>query len=532
MSRRSVFRRSSPPRGTALVVVLVVVTLLSYAAYSFSDLMFAEYRAADSAGRAVQARLFCESGAEKLQSLLNLDSLALRERGGLYDNPAELQGITVVDDTQPMDRGRFSILASTSSPGTETTPRYGLEDESAKLNLNALLTLQTEESDQRTRLMGVPGMTEEIADSILDWLDDDDEPREFGAEASYYSGMAPPYAPKNGPLTTLEELLLVRGVTPQHLFGFDVDRNGVVDSLELTNIMPEGIDNSDHSFDRGWLGYLTIHGAEGNRKADGTPRININGDDLQQIYDDVAAAGQPDLASFIVIYRQSGAYTGSAQSSATLTVAPQPDFTKSARYKFKTPLDLIGATSSTTLQASANVASSTSGASSQQSNQQSNTVAVPSPIKNDLLTLPTMLPILMDVLTTSDKTVVPGRLNVNQAPRALLLGVPGLTEEQVEAIIAARYPEPTEQSPGSEYPTWILSQGIVTLDQMKTLLPYVTSAGHVYRAQIIGHYDEGGPDARIETLIDATSGTPRRLLWRDLTNLGPGLPRTIPSTTP
>lgn len=532
MSRGFARHRSSRSRGTALVVVLVVVTLLSYAAYSFSDLMFAEYRAADSAGRAVQARLFCESGAEKLQSLLKLDATALRERGGLYDNPAELQGIPVVDDTQPMDRGRFSILSSVSSPGTETVPRYGLEDESAKLNLNALLTLQTEEADQRTRLMSVPGMTEEIADSILDWLDDDDEPREFGAEASYYSGMAPPYAPKNGPLTTLEELLLVRGVTPQHLFGLDTDRNGLVDLTEQATLLPEGVDNGDRSFDRGWLGYLTIHGAEGNRKADGTPRININGDDLQAIYDDVAAAGQPDLASFIVIYRQSGPYNGSASTGANLTVPPQADFTKSARYTFKTPLDLIGATSSTTLQASATVASSTSAGSSQQSNQQSNTIAVPSPVKNDLLTLPTMLPILMDVLTTTDKTVVPGRLNVNQAPRALLLGVPGLAEEQVEAIIAARFPEPTEQMPGSEYPTWMLSQGIVTLDQMKTLLPYVTSAGHVYRAQIVGHYDEGGPDARIETLIDATSSTPRRLLWRDLTHLGPGLPKTTPSIVP
>lgn len=529
MSLRTENRRD---RGTALIVVLVVVTLLSYAAYSFAELMFAEYSAADAAGRAVQSRLICESGAEKLQSLLKLDTMALSERGGLYDNPAELQGISVIDGSHATERGRFSILSSVSSPGTETTLRYGLEDESAKLNLNALLTLQTEEADQRARLMGVPGMSEEIADSILDWLDDDDEPREFGAEASYYSGMAPPYAPKNGALTTLEELLLIRGVTPQHLFGLDTNRNGLVDAAEQATTLPEGIDNSDRSFDRGWNGYLTLHGAEGNRRADGTPRININGEDLQQIYDDVAAAGQPDLASFIVIYRQSGAYTGSASTGASLTVAPQPDFTKSARYKFKSPLDLIGATTSTTLQASADVGSSASGSGGQQSSQQSNTIAVPSPIKNDLLTLPTMLPILMDTLTTSDKTVVPGRLNVNQAPRALLLGVPGLAEEQVDAIIAARYPEPTEQMPGSEYPTWMLSQGIVTLDQMKTLLPYVTSAGHVYRAQIVGHYDEGGPDARIETLIDATSNTPRRLLWRDLTHLGPGLPRAIPSTTP
>ena len=35
--------------------------------------------------------------------------------------------------------------------------------------------------------------------------------------------------PKNGPLETVEELLLVRGVTPQLLFGADINRNGQLD---------------------------------------------------------------------------------------------------------------------------------------------------------------------------------------------------------------------------------------------------------------------------------------------------------------
>ena len=37
--------------------------------------------------------------------------------------------------------------------------------------------------------MGLPGMTEDVADAILDWLDTDDEPRELGAEIEYYSGL-------------------------------------------------------------------------------------------------------------------------------------------------------------------------------------------------------------------------------------------------------------------------------------------------------------------------------------------------------
>ena len=39
-------------------------------------------------------------------------------------------------------------------------------------------------------------MTEEIADAILDWLDEDEEPREYGAESDYYSSLSPGYAPR------------------------------------------------------------------------------------------------------------------------------------------------------------------------------------------------------------------------------------------------------------------------------------------------------------------------------------------------
>ena len=50
----------------------------------------------------------------------------------------------------------------------------------------------------------------------------------------YYSSLNPPYVPRNGPLQTVEELLLVRGVTPQLLFGLDTNRNGLIDTHEMS----------------------------------------------------------------------------------------------------------------------------------------------------------------------------------------------------------------------------------------------------------------------------------------------------------
>jgi hypothetical protein len=50
-----------------------------------------------------------------------------------------------------------------------------------------------------------------------------------GAEIETYSALG--YACKNGPPDTIEELLLVRGVTPDLLFGADMNRNGVIDNV-------------------------------------------------------------------------------------------------------------------------------------------------------------------------------------------------------------------------------------------------------------------------------------------------------------
>ena len=50
-----------------------------------------------------------------------------------------------------------------------------------------------------------------MLDSLADWLDSDDEQRENGAEKGYYSSLAPPYVPTNGPMPLIEDLVLVKG---------------------------------------------------------------------------------------------------------------------------------------------------------------------------------------------------------------------------------------------------------------------------------------------------------------------------------
>lgn len=59
-----------------------------------------------------------------------------------------------------------------------------------------------------------------LIDSFHDWVDKDDEIYQSGgAERDYYESQDPPRRAKNGPLDTVEELLLVKGFTRTILYG-------------------------------------------------------------------------------------------------------------------------------------------------------------------------------------------------------------------------------------------------------------------------------------------------------------------------
>lgn len=86
--------------------------------------------------------------------------------------------------------------------------------------------------------LGLEGEARDIVvDSILDWRDPDDFYRLNGAENDYYQSLPEPYECKNGPLDSLEELLLVRGVTPQLFDGTQMkDEEGKEERIGLKNI--------------------------------------------------------------------------------------------------------------------------------------------------------------------------------------------------------------------------------------------------------------------------------------------------------
>jgi hypothetical protein len=520
-----------------LIIVLVVVVVLALAAYTFSEMMLAHYEAALLNGRQIQARSLVDSGVESVSLFLAETRSTRLAAGGTYDNQLQFRGALVAGDEDPSLRGRFSIVApAMDDEGNWGGLRFGLEDESSRLNLNALLLGNAQsagggqqsgtgqstgasgqqataalsaaagltEDSGRQLLMALPGMTEEIADAILDWIDEDDEPREYGAEADYYANLQPPYAPKNGPLDTVEELLLVRGVLPQLLFGADANRNGMIDPSEQQDALLLQASFPDGSLDRGWAAYMTLHSKEGNIDAAGQPRIYLNTEDMQQLYDQLSSEFNADWATFIVAYRQNGPSSSSNSRTQSSASGKQLDLTKPGTQQgmLTQVLDMVGKSVSVTFMG------------------EREATVLASPFSEAGMAF--YLPQLMDRLTINPASEIPGRININQAPRAILMGIPGMDETIVNEIISRRTAQPSEEDANRQHETWILTEAIVTLDEMRALMPFVCAGGDVYRAQVIGYFQDGGAAARTEVIWDASSGTPRVLFWRDLSHLGRG----------
>ncbi|MDU9048337.1 MAG: type II secretion system protein GspK [Candidatus Electrothrix sp. Rat3] len=84
-----------------------------------------------------------------------------------------------------------------------------------------------------------------MLDSLVDWLDPDDEQEENGAEKSYYSSLDPSYVPTNGPVSLIEDLVLVKGWDRKILYSELKNKDNISSTLIacLTNGEQPGMVN-------------------------------------------------------------------------------------------------------------------------------------------------------------------------------------------------------------------------------------------------------------------------------------------------
>lgn len=183
-----------------LLVVVAIIALLSalLTEWAFSTLV--DMRLTETFRDSTRAYYLAKGGIEVGRQLLEDD------RNG-YDAPDEIWAMGV--PSYPV--GEAGVIS------------IAIEDQDGRLDLNRIVdaagvNVIPQYRDRLARLLENLGTDNdlELVDALLDWLDKDDDPSGLGgAETAYYQTLAAPYPAKNGRLDTLDELLLVKGFTPE-----------------------------------------------------------------------------------------------------------------------------------------------------------------------------------------------------------------------------------------------------------------------------------------------------------------------------
>jgi general secretion pathway protein K len=205
--------------GFVVVVVLCMVVLLEVLLLGFNYQCRSSLQAAESLRSSYQALNCARAG-------LNIAIAAIRD----------------TNDTN-MDKkllNLFSGKQNLSNPdliGIDGPYSITITEESGKLNLNLLRDksgkLDRQRCEQLLRLIDLLNQDGSdyshigygLVPCLIDWTDSDDSVtclpfvnyESLGAESDYYSSLDQPYTCKNKPLETIEELLLIKGMTTEVL---------------------------------------------------------------------------------------------------------------------------------------------------------------------------------------------------------------------------------------------------------------------------------------------------------------------------
>ena len=192
-------------RGIALLIVLWVMTILMAMVFSFSVMTRAESYGTLAFKDGLEKKFLAEAGIER-------GIMEIIYRSVNRNQAVKLEGM----EAWKPDGTAYTVETGKSGYVVRVT------DESGKISLNGLtdssgIILKNLLIRQGTS----PEKADVIVDSILDWKDTDDLHRLSGAESDYYLSLAKPYKARNADFETLEELILVRGMTPEILYGTD-----------------------------------------------------------------------------------------------------------------------------------------------------------------------------------------------------------------------------------------------------------------------------------------------------------------------
>ena len=215
--RFSRLRRVEGQRGVALVLTLLILTLLVVTGLEMNRAIRVEASLAENFRDLTQASYIAQSGVEIARALIQNDDPAY---DGLDERWAHFEDLALLSPRY-FPQGSFNGR---------------IRDENARFNPNGILdaygNLDLKKKEQMERLLSLLGHPADWMDALLDWLDGDDQPRPRGAEREFYLSRKKPYRPKNGPLDSLDELLLIKGMEPSFLYGGE-GKEGLKDYLTV-----------------------------------------------------------------------------------------------------------------------------------------------------------------------------------------------------------------------------------------------------------------------------------------------------------
>lgn len=214
----------------ALVVVAVLVALMA--------MLVADQRASL---QEVQNRLRLRRADAAVDAALARALSVLQE--------ADINRVTLNDDWAVLgDNGNIEF-----DLGDGPTFRMQIVDAGSLVNVNTA---------PQAQLQLLP-LTQDQVDCLLDWREAKTEARADGAKDGYYNSLPQPYNTNLGPLTTVDELLLVRGWTAQTLYQLPTGDTSVS--------LPTDAAGNDLPL----AALLTVDSGGPNTRAEGTPRINL-----------------------------------------------------------------------------------------------------------------------------------------------------------------------------------------------------------------------------------------------------------------
>ena len=197
-------QQSSLANGAVLVIVLWVLAVLTSIAMGLSYRTGLEARRIGAFHGKVQALALCQAAIERMMFELQKDEQGYDSLKDLWSNNRQLF------DHYRLQSGTYTISyhRTNGANPTKHDTFFGASDEESMINVN------TASKETWERLLKGEGLSPDLYEPIMDWIDADTNARLHGAEAADYASLDRPYVPRNGKIPMLDELLLIKGIKP------------------------------------------------------------------------------------------------------------------------------------------------------------------------------------------------------------------------------------------------------------------------------------------------------------------------------